>query len=956
MGDSTTDTEQEEEEEEGKKDQGDPVYAIPPTINIQDERSVDLSTTPAFICLHELHAMGKLPGTRMAELKAKYTLLHDTVMSTQESEVQLLQDAKRFTEQIQQQQFHLQQADNFPEAFTTEVSKMREQLLKYQNEYNAAKEREFHNQYRLDSLMEEKSLIIKEFEKIPKPGEMEKKMRILRESTEELRKETMQKKLEIKNLREDLTSKQKQLLKEKKELEELLEYQVTLKDEVVHHQAIPVQIGKEIEKTTRKKVEMEKKKLILECELKELNDSLKKVETKINAIMEEKEDVIKEVEGKRALLEIKEREYNQLVKLLELTRENEATSLTERGILDLNLRNCLIDKQNYHDELSRKQREKERDLRNLKKMELLLKVSWDALTQTQALHQRLLLEIEAIPKDDSTLSERRRELHKEVEVAKRNLTQQKILSEAESKLVEQQLAEENKLLKEQENMQELVFNLIRMTQIKIDEKEQKSKDFLKAQQKYTNIVKEIKAKDLEIRIHRKKKREIHRRLREFAKLYDTIRNERNKFINLLHKAHQKVNEIKERHKMSLNELEILRNSAVTQERKLQNSMLKHANNVTIRESMQNDVCKIAAKLQEMKEKKEAQLSKNDRLANMITMIEEEMVQIRKKYEKAILQRNESGIQVVERGQEVCLFYEKINIQEKMKLNGEIEKNVLEEKIRFLKLKIAEKQRQIHVTQKLLPVKRSLDANLAVLQIQFSQCTDRIKDLEKQFINPEGKNRTRFLPGKDMTEEEMIKKMDALELQLVKKEEKLLEKDFIYEQVSRLTDRLCSKTQACKQDTLLLAKKMTGYQKKIKDATEKMMALVAELSMRQAMAIELQKEVKEKEDFILNCNSRMEKGLPLNKEIEREWLKVLRDEEMYALAIAEKSRELLEAENRQLPNGVYTTAEPRPTAYIPEAEATLPLPKPYGALAPFKPSEPGANMRHIRKPVIKPIEI
>ncbi|XP_046950726.1 coiled-coil domain-containing protein 146 [Lynx rufus] len=956
MEDSTTDTEPEEEEEKDEKDQENPVYAIAPTINIQDERLVDLSTTPAFICLHELHAMGKLPGTRMAELKAKYTLLHDTVISTQESEVQLLQDAKRFTKQIQQQQFHLQQADNFPEAFTTEVSKMREQLLKYQNEYNAVKEREFHNQYRLNSLTEEKNLIIKEFEKIPKPGEMEKKMRILRESTEELRKETMQKKLEIKNLREDLASKQKQLLKEQKELEELLEYQVNLKDEVVHHQAVPVQIGKEIEKTTRKKVEMEKKKIVLEYEFEELNDFLKKVETKINSIMEEKEDVIKEVEGKRALLEIKEREYNQLVKLSELTRENEATSLTERGILDLNLRNCLIDKQNYHDELSRKQREKERDFRNLRKMELLLKVSCDALTQTQALHQRLLLEIEAIPKDDSTLSERRRELHKEVEVAKRNLAQQKILSEAESKLVEQQLAEENKLLKEQENMRELAFNLVRMTQIKIDEKEQKSKDFLKAQQKYTNIVKEIKAKDLEIRIHKKKKREIHRRLREFAKLYDTVRNERNKFVNLLHKAHQKVNEIKERHKMSLNELEILRNSAVTQERKLQNSMLKLANNVTIRESMQNDVCKIVAKLQAMKEKKEVQLNNIDRLANMITVIEEEMVQLRKRYEKAVQHRNESGVQLIEREEEVCIFYEKINIQEKMKLNGEIEIHVLEEKIRFLKLKIAEKQRQIHVTQKLLPTKKALDADLAVLQIQFSQCTDRIRDLEKQLINPEGENRTRVIPGKDMTQEEMIKKLDSLELQLAKKEEKLLEKDFIYEQVSRLTDRLCSKTQACKQDTLLLAKKMNGYRKKIKDATEKMMALVAELSMKQALAIELQKEVMDKEDFIFSCNSRIEKGLPLNKDIEREWLKVLRDEEMYALAIAEKSQEFLAADIRQLPNGVYTTAEPRPNAYIPEAEAALPLPKPYGALAPFKPSEPGANMRHIRKPVIKPIEI
>nr|XP_042128834.1 coiled-coil domain-containing protein 146 isoform X2 [Peromyscus maniculatus bairdii] len=785
---------------------------------------------------------------------------------------------------------------------------------------------------------------------------MEKKMKILKESTEELRKEVIQKRLEIKILREDVMSKQKQLLKEQKELDELNECQVGLKDDVVHHQSIPVQITKEIEKMTRKKIEMEKKNIILEQEVKELNESLKKLENKVNALVEEKDDVIKEVEGKRALLEVKEREYNQLLKLLELTKENEASSLAERGILDLNLRNCLIDKQNYHDELSRKQREKERDFRNLKKTELLLKVSLDALTQTQALNQRLLLEIEAIPKDDLLLPERRRELHKEVELAKRNLIQQKTLSEAEARLVEQQIADENKLLKEQESMRDLVFNLGRMTQLKIDEREQKSKDFLKAQQKHSNVNKEIKAKDLEIRLYKKKKYEIHRRLKEFAKLYDTIRNERNKFVNLLHKAHQKVNEIKERHKMSLNELEILRNSAVSLERKLQNAMLKHSNNVTIRESMQNDVCKITTKLQEMKEKKEAQLNSMDRLASMITMIEEEMVQLRKKYEKAVQRRNESGVQLIEREEEVCIFYEKINIQEKMKLHGDVEIHILDEKIRFLRLKIAEKQRQICVTQKLLPTKRALDADLAVLQIQFSQCADRIKDLEKRFINPDSEGRIRFIPGKDPTEKQMIKKLDMLELQLAKKEEKLLEKDFIYEQVSQLTNRLRGKTQSCKEDTLLLAKKMNGYQKRIKDATEKMMALVAELSMKQALTIELQKEVREKEEFIFSCSSRIEKGLPLNREIEKDWLKVLRDEEMYAFATAEKSREYMETDYRQLPNGVYTTAEQRPNAYMPEAETTLPLPKPYGALAPFKPSETGANRRHIRKPAVKPIEI
>ena len=52
---------------------------------------------------------------------------------------------------------------------------------------------------------------------------------------------------------------------------------------------------------------------------------------------------------------------------------------------------------------------------------------------------------------------------------------------------------------------------------------------------------------------------------------------------------------------------------------------------------------------------------------------------------------------------------------------------------------------------------------------------------------------------------------------------------------------------------------------------------------------------------------------------------------------------------------YTTAKPRPTAYIPK-DGSLPVPRPYGALAPFKPTQPGSTMRHIRKPVPKPIDI
>ena len=68
--------------------------------------------------------------------------------------------------------------------------------------------------------------------------------------------------------------------------------------------------------------------------------------------------------------------------------------------------------------------------------------------------------------------------------------------------------------------------------------------------------------------------------------------------------------------------------------------------------------------------------------------------------------------------------------------------------------------------------------------------------------------------------------------------------------------------------------------------------------------------------------------------------------------AERDAEMSHA----LPNGVVTSAVPRPTAYVPLGEGDLPLPKPYGKHAPFKPSQSVGNLRHIRKPQPQPIDI
>lgn len=68
-----------------------------------------------------------------------------------------------------------------------------------------------------------------------------------------------------------------------------------------------------------------------------------------------------------------------------------------------------------------------------------------------------------------------------------------------------------------------------------------------------------------------------------------------------------------------------------------------------------------------------------------------------------------------------------------------------------------------------------------------------------------------------------------------------------------------------------------------------MALVAELSMKQALAIKLQQEMRDREEFLMIVSSRIDQGLPPPKETEIEWLKVLRNEKMHKEAAEARAR-------------------------------------------------------------------
>lgn len=197
------------------------------------------------------------------------------------------------------------------------------------------------------------------------------------------------------------------------------------------------------------------------------------------------------------------------------------------------------------------------------------------------------------------------------------------------------------------------------------------------------------------------------------------------------------------------------------------------------------------------------------------------------------------------------------------------------------------------------------------------------------------------------------------------QECLLEKELVLDEIGVLSNRLRKQAAIGSVDTLHLAKAVNEYQRKVRSTNAKLIACVSEMSMyqvsfnccclfcrageapnlwQQALGIKLSNEKKELEEEVAQARTRVAAGEAPTQEAQREWDNMQRTQQIIDKLSVEKAdiEELLERQG----SGVESTADPRPNAYIPE---DLGIPKPYGVHAPFKPSEPGSTIRHIRKP-------
>lgn len=461
---------------------------------------------------------------------------------------------------------------------------------------------------------------------------------------------------------------------------------------------------------------------------------------------------------------------------------------------------------------------------------------------------------------------------------------------------------------------------------------------------------QVVVKEMSIIDATKRSNEISNRLKEFSALYEVVKNERNKYVNLIQSSNQALAEMKEKIRILNNELEILRTEGVSKDKALGKERMSHQQALNQRDGLRQEMNKLLSEYRQKQAVVEQQIQEIDKLNLVINNLEQQMLNLKSRYEKCVEERNATGVQLIDHNDELCILYERSNQQQDCLRNGELELQRRDDEARLLRLQIEELRRQYTAAAKRLPEIAKNRQVLLELEQQLITEQKRTDELSAQLEDPSNIDRWRPLDGVDPDTDQLQAKVKVLEDRLDEKREQLLEKELILEEVSTLTERLRSQALQRRESAKSLADQLTELQGRIKDVTKKMLATVSELSMYQATALRLQQEKVARDELLEEAKWKITHGEAPTEDAVKDWNRMERKRLMAAEAAMGHGDELRIQDPRNI---AKTTAEPRPTAYIPDE---MGIPKPYGGSAPFKPSELGSSMRHIKVPNPKAIEI
>mmetsp|Transcript_15813 Transcript_15813/g.23794 ORF Transcript_15813/g.23794 Transcript_15813/m.23794 type:complete len:931 (-) Transcript_15813:142-2934(-) len=749
------------------------------------------------------------------------------------------------------------------------------------------------------------------------------------------------------NHKKSLLEKVKELEKQK---EQLAEEKASLLSDLEKARTEPDRLSRQAES-------IEKAANVFEAELKNTQRKIKQSDN--------------ELEKQAKKIKESERLKLNLIEKLEFHRQTLVQRENDCAVIRKQLEN---EKATHHDlvttkfDLGLKSKEADSDLRHKNDQINFIRKEYDSLKRQYKKKRGIADQVRAIiPQlEEQTVNQEHvmRSYKEESDACKKKISSQKDeVDIAVAQLLQQENIEKNQaeiLEKTIKEVDELEADVVRwmaeekrqgkLIAVLSAQRDIKARESARVEQKQKDARQHVRMKELIILDLTKRCNELSNRLKEFSALYEVVKNERNKYVNLIQSSAQALAEMREKIRILHNEAEILRNESTAKDKALAKERTSHQNAQSQRDALRQEMNKLLAEYRQKQSVVEQQIQEIDKLNLVINNLEKEMLDLKSRYERAVEERNVTGVQLIDRNDELCILYERSNQQQEALKKGEIQLRKKEEEVRMTKLQLDELMRQYHAATKRVPEIGKCQARIAELEEMLVQERQQTDAMSAKLEDPGNTDRWRALDGEDATIEQLISKSRVLEERLDVKREQLLEKELILEEVTSLTERLRNQAVSRRDNSKKLADELNSLQSRIRDTTKKMLASVSELSMYQATALRLQQEKVAREKVLEESKWRVERGEAPSEDAIKEFN---RDERRRLHAADTAMRREEELQMSSTMGALKSSAEPRPTAYIPD---DIGIPKPYGNSAPFKPTEMGSTMRHIRQPNPKPIEI
>jgi hypothetical protein len=301
------------------------------------------------------------------------------------------------------------------------------------------------------------------------------------------------------------------------------------------------------------------------------------------------------------------------------------------------------------------------------------------------------------------------------------------------------------------------------------ERDIKSREVIRARAKVRVIKNDHATKEIAIMDNLKRATETQNRVKEFLSLYELVKNERNKYLNQIHSSSQRASEMKEKIKILSNETEILRHELSVKDRELAKKKQESSAAYALRDSLKNEANKLMLNYREKRDQIDHRLTRIEALNGTINGAEADMLQLKAKYVQSIKDRNDAGIQLLDRNDELCILYERINVQKEVMDKGTRAHQEREEECRKLDLILAELKRKIEMEKQKQPQIREHSEIISKLETEKGRLHETINKLSQSMEDPEDPKRCRNLGGADPTVDQLSKKIEKMESLLASQE-------------------------------------------------------------------------------------------------------------------------------------------------------------------------------------------